>query len=200
MEPTLDKFTPIGELLLTRAQAQQRIENRLTRTEDHLTARIRAARKRLLGSGLPLEPLLVANGKVDDDFIDYLVNCLTAYTAHFAREAHNDYNCEDLEDFLNHFFKYSLYMYTTDSIGDDSVDDIIQLAECYSNSPDVFSIVAEDNLPNDMVEEMQEWIGYSGEHPIAPEYFERHVSSAIGVLLGAMRDPAGTPSITIIRD
>ena len=135
---------------------------------------------------------MTENDQADEKAIVCLCTWLTSFATAFIQNhgtiPERD-NFLDYEDFFEHFFRYGLYMYTTDQIGDECIDDLIQLARCYERDPEVFAIVAQDCLPDDMVDELQSWIRYPDEHPQAPKALEDHVTAAVAALLGAMQEP-----------
>lgn len=75
-----------------------------------------------------------------------------------------------------------------DTIGQDKLDDLIRWAECYAESPEVMSIVVDDNLPEELSEECREFVA---ENEIAPSGFVDAATAAVAVLTGAIYDPFG---------
>lgn len=189
-----ESFTvaPWAELIIKRQIRQQESSNKYTYTVSDLTGRVRKSRGAFLGADMSLEALVTDGDAADVVAINSMIRMLTTYAVEFVRKygtPSEQERYEDYWDFFETFFKYSLYMYTTDKIGDDCVDDLIQLATCYYRDPVVYRIVGEDCLPPDMVDDLRTWIGYPGEHPLPPKHFEDYVTASVAALVGTMAQP-----------
>lgn len=89
------------------------------------------------------------------------------------------------EEFCTDFFYYGLQLYAYGMIGNDSVDDLILLAETYARAPEVLAIVGDDDLPKELADEWRNWLT---ENDQAPTNFVTAVIGAVSVFLGVIRE------------
>ena len=183
------ELTPWGEFIANKYLNKQTKESKNTTTMNALLERIRERRKQEIGSDMSLVKLIRENNKPNHEYIAKMGQELTKYSLLFLRDCGIHPDCEnhmDFEEFFSDFYRYALYMYSTDSIGDESIDDLILLARTYQRNPETFRVVVENDLPIDLLDEFQDWIGYFGDYPQAPQCFEDIVTAAVATYVGMM--------------
>lgn len=167
------------------ALAAQRCRNKKVHKYDRLRSTqdidntLRLKRKAFLGSGLALEPFVRKDGKPLVQAVELLSQYLGKQTALFLKD--NEYS--ETEQFCQEFYHHCLQLYAYGSIGDDSFDDLIQLAEVYVQQPEILAIIADDDLPEDISLAWKEWLH---EHSQAPFGFVSATTGALAVLLGVL--------------
>ena len=75
------------------------------------------------------------------------------------------------------------------NVGQESIDDIIRLAECFVHSRRVFVIVMKKLLSQDMIGELFSLVESCDDQTFSPD-FEDAVLAAVSVLLGVLEDPS----------
>lgn len=148
-----------------------------------VTFSIRQKRKEYLGSDLGLTMFVHEDGKPLEQAVEALSAYLGNLTAHFLEK---DYGRSGYEDLCIGFFYYALQLYAYDQVGDDSFDDLIQLAELFRNDTELLTIVLEQDLSEEIVEE---WIDFLSENSEIPRNFPEAAIGAIAVFLGVLKDP-----------
>lgn len=170
----------------------QRLASRGTSSVDDIAKRVRDRRKEEIGSGRSLVELITENGEPNYEAISNLENILTTISLKFVRRdapMPERKNYIQFEDFFHNFYRFSLYMYSSDNVSEESIDDLIQLAKVYRRNPETFRVVVENDLPPEMVDELQDWIGYFGDYPICPQGLEDIVLATVAAFLGAIPEP-----------
>lgn len=173
-----------------------RLHQRTAHRDDPLTAselreRLSQLRQDFLGTGLGLTMLVHdfrshrPNMRAVEDLSNYLGKRIDYFLRSLWPGANRDTDQTDLATSVMYF---GLLLYAYDTIGQDKLDDLIQWAECYAESPEVMSIVVDDNLPEDLSEECREFVA---ENEIAPSGFVDAATAAVAVLTGAIYDPFG---------
>ncbi len=182
MEGKHMEYLPIERLIV-----QARTSNRRTTTHIHslqeLRAELRNRRKAVIGSYIPLSPLLQKEGQLDETAANTLSEYLAQKTGMFWSGAN-----QPSPEFFFRFYNLSVYMVASGNLGNESADDIIQLAECLVRSKEVFITVAKDLFPDDMLSELFEFADQCSDKHLTP-VFEDAVLGAISVFLGSLKDP-----------
>lgn len=92
------------------------------------------------------------------------------------------------EQFCFQFFYLAICSIAGGYVGDESIDDIIQLAETLVRSREIFCIVVKKLVPPDMVGEMFN-LTESYDDSFYTSTFEDAVLGAVSVYLGMLKDP-----------
>lgn len=173
-----------------------RLHQRTAHRDDPLTAsdlrdRLSQLRQDFLGTGLGLTMLVHdfrthrPNMRAVEDMSNYLGKRIDYFLRSLWPGSNGD---TDQTDIATSVMYYGLLLYAYDTIGQDKLDDLIRWAECYAESPEVMSIVVDDNLPEELSEECREFVA---ENEIAPSGFVDAATAAVAVLTGAIYDPFG---------
>lgn len=173
-----------------------RLHQRTAHRDDPLTAselrdRLSQLRQDFLGTGLGLTMLVHdfrshrPNMRAVEDLSSYLGKRIDYFLRSLWPGSNRD---ADQTDIATSVMYYGLLLYAYDTIGQDKLDDLIRWAECYAESPEVMSIVVDDNLPEELSEECREFVA---ENEIAPSGFVDAATAAVAVLTGAIYDPFG---------
>lgn len=172
-----------------------RLHQRTAHRDDMLTAtvlrdRLTELRQGFLGTGMGLTMLVhdFRSHRPNMRAVDSLSRYLGKRTAYFLSELRPEYQFDEFEETATTVMYFGLLLYAYDTIGQDKLDDLIRWAECYAESPEVMSIVVDDNLPEDLSEECREFVA---ENEIAPSGFVDAATAAVAVLTGAIYDPFG---------
>lgn len=123
------------------------------------------------------------DGQPLEAVVEALSGHLGNLTAYFLE---NDYHCFEQEELCVGFFYYVLQLYAHNKIGDDSFDDLIQLADLFGKDVEVLTILMEQDLTEDIV---NEWKDFVTENECVPRDFLGAVIGAIAVFLGVLNDP-----------
>lgn len=173
-----------------------RLHQRTAHRDEPLTAsglrdRLSQLRQDFIGTGLGLTMLVHdfrthrPNMRAVEDLSSYLGKRIDYFLRRLWPGSNGDTDQIDLATSVMYF---GLLLYAYDTIGQDKLDDLIRWAECYAESPEVMSIVVDDNLPGELSEECREFIA---ENEIAPSGFVDAATAAVAVLTGAIYDPFG---------
>lgn len=173
-----------------------RLHQRTAHRDEPLTAsglrdRLSQLRQDFIGTGLGLTMLVHdfrthrPNMRAVEDLSSYLGKRIDYFLRRLWPGSNGDTDQIDLATSVMYF---GLLLYAYDTIGQDKLDDLIRWAECYAESPEVMSIVVDDNLPEDLSEECREFVA---ENEIAPSGFVDAATAAVAVLTGAIYDPFG---------
>lgn len=173
-----------------------RLHQRTAHRDEPLTAsglrdRLSQLRQDFIGSGLGLTMLVHdfrthrPNMRAVEDLSSYLGKRIDYFLRSLWPGSNRD---ADQTDIATSVMYYGLLLYAYDTIGQDKLDDLIRWAECYAESPEVMSIVVDDNLPEELSEECREFVA---ENEIAPSGFVDAATAAVAVLTGAIYDPFG---------
>lgn len=173
-----------------------RLHQRAAHRDDPLTAyelrdRLSQLRQDFLGTGLGLTMLVhdFRSHRPNMRAVEDLSNYLGMRIDYFLRSLWPGSNRDaDQTDIATSVMYYGLLLYAYNTVGQDKVDDLIRWAECYAESPEVMSIVVDDNLPGELSEECREFIA---ENEIAPSGFVDAATAAVAVFTGAICDPLG---------
>lgn len=156
----------------------------LQQTDDikGVQAILRTHRKILLGTNVSLEKLIDSHGQYNEAKIYELSAYLAARSMCFISKDSN----LSFELFQN-FYWYSIQIIASGKIGNESVDDLIQLAECIVRSIEVYSIVAKDCLPELLHQSFEEWLNSMDVEPAVE--LQDAVLGAVCVFVGRLKDP-----------
>ena len=182
MENGKCKISPWMVLLMQRHKARNEHRHEWLRRPKDVERAIRKKRKEYLGSGLSLEMFVREDERPLEDNVVVLSRYLGKRTAAFLASD----NRPDNEDLCTDFFYYSLQLYAHGMIGDDSVDDLIQLAEVYERDPEILGIIGDDDLPEELAKDLRYWLM---ENDRAPANFVTATIGALAVFLGVLPDP-----------
>ena len=155
------------------------IANELYQLQSYL----REKRKTIIGSHISLQEIICTNGVIDTEKTETLNAYLTSRTLCFWKDP-----LENKAQFCSQFYTLALYAVGGGMIGGESVDDLIQLANCLIHSRLVFVEVVKECLPADRIGELFEFIEVY-EEPYFTPYFEDGVLGAVSVFLGVLSDP-----------
>lgn len=172
-------ISPWMQLLVRRLHARKVHRWEWLRHPIDVERAIRKKRKEYLGSDLSIEMFVRDRDGPNEEAIRELGKYLATRTAAFLKE-------EGWEEICETFFHYSLYMMASGQIGEECIDDLIQLGDCYEKHPETFAIVGEAYLEDEMLQELQEWVT---ENEWAPPNFGTAVLGAVAVLMGVLDDP-----------
>lgn len=154
---------------------------------------LRQRRKHFLGSYISLEAIVDSNLSTKEEIITELSHYLASRTLFFWTQD------GATEDFCFRFYEIALYALSSGKVGDESVDDIIQLAECLVRSRRVFIDVVKKLLPADMIANLF-FFTESYKDEFYTVLFEDAVLGAISVFLGIIEDPAAAPENYIAQE
>lgn len=152
-------------------------------TVSALRTEIRERRKHILGSHISLFPFVCNGTEINETYVEELSISLADRTVCFWGK-----RTAEATSFCRRFYILAFYALASGEVGDESIDDVIQLAECLVRSRDVFVTVLRSLLPVDMVSELFNFVeAYDDSYFSAT--FEDAVLGAIAVLLGVLADP-----------
>lgn len=144
---------------------------------------LRQRRKMFLGSSASLRAIVCTDGKICDDRVSELSGFLAARAVALWDEKH-----DNAEAFFRQFFVLSINAIAGGEVGDETLDDLIQLAETLVRSKEIFVYVMKDLLPSDLVGELFEFTDNYGIGFFSAS-LEDAVLGAIAIYLGALKDP-----------
>lgn len=145
---------------------------------------IRTRRKHILGSHISVLPFVCVDDAISESRVDELSHYLADRTVCFWEKRGSEAHL-----FCLRFYTLAFYVLASGEVGDESIDDVIQLAECLVRSRDIYLTVVRNLLPADMVSELFQFVeDYDDSYFTAT--FEDAVLGAIAVLLGVLADPA----------
>lgn len=155
---------------------------------ENLNRRIMALRQEFLGTGIGLTMFVrdTINNCPNIAAVEELAEYLGKRIDYYLKVLYPSNNNKDFKDLATSVMYFGLLLYAYGSVGDDKLDDLIQWAECYDNSPEVMAMVAEQDLPEDLAAEC--W-AFVMEHEIAPNGFVDATTAALATLTGALKDP-----------
>ena len=179
------KIEPMFQLFLKQKVAKKEHRDEFLFDSRDVTNGIRRKRKEYLGSDLGLTMFVHEDGEPLEDVVETLSRQLGDLTVHFLER---DYNARNIEDYLNElcygFFYYSLQLYAYNQVGDDSIDDLIRLAELFRSDITIFNIVLEQDLPKEIVDG---WMAFTARYDYIPYGLPEAVTGAISVFLGVLK-------------
>ncbi len=144
---------------------------------------LRQRRKSFLGSYISVNSFFRQNETNKEDMVHSLSLFLAKRTL-----ALWDGSPSDAENFSYRFYMLAIKCLMYDELAYESVDDIIQLAECLVRSRKIFVIATKKMLPSDMIGELFDFTESYYDNYYTSN-FEDAVLGAISVLLGALTDP-----------
>lgn len=150
---------------------------------SEIRTEIRKRRKHILGSHVSVLQFVCSEGTFDVTRVDELSGFLAERTVLFLGKEELEANI-----FCRRFYTLSFYALASGNVGDESIDDVIQLAECVVRSRDIFTTVLRNLLPEDMISELFHFSEEYDNTYLGPN-FEDAVLGAIAVLLGVLADP-----------
>lgn len=168
---------------ISKARANTRKNNFVANDLSSIQKELREKRKTFLGSHISLRNLVISNFAINDDNVDELCTYLAKRSVHFW-----DNKSDETEQFCYHFYNIVIRGIASGKVGGESIDDIIQLADCLIKSKQVFVIVAKDILPKEMIGELFDFIDNSPKNYFCASFVDA-VLGAISVLLGILKDP-----------
>lgn len=169
--------------LITHARFRQRRGSPVFQDLYAVREELRERRKQLLGSYISLERLIRNGASLDENAIEVLSEYLASRTLSLLPKG-----TFILDDLCYRFYRLAIYAIGSGDVGNETVDDIIQLAECLVRSQDIFITVTRNLLPPDMIGELFDFVE-SNDTTIFTSNFEDAVTGAIAVFLGALEDP-----------
>lgn len=184
MENTPRKEPAPIELLLSKARTGSTRARPRIDTLSRLRTLLRQQRKRVIGSHISLAVLIGEGSDIREDG----VTALSEYLSHRSLLLWSGQN-KPQPEFFEQFYSLAIRMVASGKLGDESIDDIIQLAECIVRSKDIFVAVAKDLLPKDRISDLFAFIDQYGESYFTA-HFEDAVLGAVAVFLGTLADPA----------
>ena len=143
----------------------------------------RQQRKRVIGSHTSLTALVGEGGGIQENDVADLADHLSRRSILFWNGAGSPQ-----PEFFASFYDLAIRMVASGKLGNESVDDIIQLAECIVRSKDIFITVAKDLLPEDRISELFEFTDQYDEFWFVA-HFEDAVLGAVAAFLGTLADP-----------
>ena len=109
---------------------------------------------------------------------------LSKLTAHFWKKSHIE-----VKQCCFRFYEIALSLIAGGTVGNECIDDIIQLAECMVRSRSTFILVCKKTLPEKMIGTLFEFTDTYSEE-MFDVTFEDAVLSAISVFLGVLPEPS----------
>ena len=144
---------------------------------------MRQRRKHLIGSYISLERIVCSNEGFDETAAEELSKYLAERTVCFwTRQDPGAWR------FCYRYYLLAISALAGGEVGEESVDDIIQLAECLVRSRETYIIVMKDLLPSDMIGELFDFTE-SYDDAFFSAAFEDAVMGAVAVFLGSLSDP-----------
>lgn len=173
-------------LLLESIISKARQENKLTSTRiktlPTLRTELRVRRQEIIGSYISLSALICGPDGIQDTLATTLADYLARLSGSFWPGSDRP-----SKDFFLRFYDLALHMIAGGDIGNETVDDILQLAECVSRSKDVFIAVAKDLLPPNMIGDLFDFTDQYDNFFVAK--LEDAALGAVSVFLGALDEP-----------
>lgn len=148
-----------------------------------IRSELRERRKEFLGSYASLSDMVCVDSVIDTRKSDILSKQLASRAAVFWKN-----RTSAAEETCYCFFRIAIFAIASGKVGNESIDDIIQLAECLVRSQSTFITVCKDLLPEDMISDLFAFTDtYSSN--FFTSTFEDAVLGAIAVQLGMLKDP-----------
>ena len=169
-----------------RAQLRNRRNASTFLSVSSIRSELRARRKHVIGSYVSVKTLVCTGVEINDESVAELSELLAEKTAFLWGNKK-----ADAEQFCNRFYTLSFYALAGGGVGDESIDDVIQLAECLVRSRDIFISVAKTLVPKNMVSELFRFVESYNDSYFSTD-FEDAVLGGISWLLGSLSDSAVT--------
>ena len=143
---------------------------------------LRLRRKNLIGSYISLEEIVGQGDAISEPLVEELSEYLAQRTVTLwpQQSAIN-------VPLYKSFYSLAITAVASGKVGNESVDDIIQLAECLVRSRDIFTDVMRNLLPLDRIGELFRFV--SAEESCFAVGFEDAVLGSVAIFLGALEDP-----------
>lgn len=142
---------------------------------------LRERRKLFLGSHISLRDIIWTDYMVDDLKVQALSQYLSKRTLHYW-----NVKGPKMEKFALHFYELSIHALCDGKVVGESIDDILQLAECLVQSKSVYIDAMKHMLCDNMISTLFE---FTDSFDTVPSYFESAVLASICVCLGVLTDP-----------
>ena len=172
--------------LISLARRQQKRRGPVFEDLHTIRSELRERRKQFLGSYISLECLVRSGSSLDENAVKELSQYLGTRTPPLL---HRELALP--ESLCCRFYRLAIYAIGGGGVGNESVDDIIQMAECLVRSQDVFISVMKNLLPPDMIGELFDFTE-SYDVSCFTSNFEDAVMGAVAVFLGALKDPVAS--------
>lgn len=129
--------------------------------------------KKLLGSAIPVKQF--------EPYFGELEELLAMWTVFFLEDG--DYSiCQT-------FYHYALLILCSEELGDQTIDDLLKLADTFAPYPDVFVLVGEGCLEPERYQSLKDWGKEHSYFSVSTADFHNAVLGAICVLTGVLPDP-----------
>lgn len=141
--------------MMQRVRRQTRRNSAFSDSLSDVQKELRTRRKFFLGSHVSLRMLVCAgdNNGIDESAVDALSNYLAGRSAYFWKPQN-----ANAETFLFRFYRLAITAIGGGNVGQESIDDLLQLATALVRSRRVFMIAMEDMLPAGMKEELVDFV------------------------------------------
>ena len=146
---------------------------------------LRSRRKKLIRSFISLEELVGKGDAMNEAEAEALSDYLAQRTVAIWKVKE-----PESVDFCKTFYTLAIVAIASGNVGSESVDDIIQLAECLVRSRDTFTIVMKGLLPAERIGSLFRLVSEVNEG-FFDIRFEDAVLGGVAVFLGALEDPLG---------
>ena len=150
---------------------------------------LRERRKSFLGSYVSLVDMVQSKGIVEEDHVLELCAYLASRTMHFWNRTDEQSN-----DFCLLFYELAICSISSGKVGNETIDDLIQLADCLVRSRDIFTVVTKELLSPDMISTLFAFIEMCEDVLLTPEFTDA-VLGAVSVFLGVLKDPCTEEAI-----
>lgn len=169
--------------MISLARLQNKRNEPFSNDLSFIQIELRQRRKHFLGSYISLQSLVQTDFSIDENKISELSRYLAAKTVPYWKQ-----KGPAAEAFSFRFYELATYAISSGEVGDESIDDIIQLAECLVRSRNVFIEVMKNLLPADMIGSLFE-LTDSCDSSYFTVAFQDAVLGAVSVFLGVLADP-----------
>lgn len=163
------------------------------KTLSSVRQELRQRRKQMLGSYESLCMHTCKNNTIDETAVLQMSDYLTVRTMCFLDPCFKSHNL------VRRFYVLALYAISSGRVGNETIDDIIQLAECLARSKDVFVTVVKNLLPENLISDLFDFAD-SIDETFCASMFEDAVLGAISVFLGVLADPLGSSDSSELKE
>ena len=150
---------------------------------SQIHAALRYRRKALLGTNISVRRLVQTDSLLDDNKVCVLSRYLARRSAHFWSTKR-----EGNEEFCYRFYRLCLSAIGGGKIAPESIDDVIELADCLGRSQEIFSIAMQEVLPESLIPELFDLVDVMSKNVYLPTFPEA-ILSGVATLSGYMSDP-----------
>ncbi len=172
-------INPWAELVMQNATWQRKHDFDFHYDAKGLNKTLRALRKDYMGSGCSLEKLVRDGDQPEEAATELLSSYLSERTAYFLRDP-------KLQTYLYDFFYFTIQLYAHGQVGEECLDDLIQMAEAHERDIMTLPIICSKLLPENLACDCELWVA---ENDFVPTGMSECVTAAVGVLLGVVEDP-----------